>query len=150
MNHHNLNKSFVMMQQQQFSFCKKEKDVFDSIRMNVRTICINHELCKGRVTEWCDLFSSLLETYSLQENVYIKNIRSYGKVGTNSHLVFRKDTIELKVEECAQLPEVENENRIYTNLQCFDNNNTYFKDLLYDSVTMSYHQNIHKRELISF
>ena len=144
------------MDSQQFMFCTNDKEVFHSIHMNVRTICINHVLCKDRVLEWCDTFSSLLETYSLQENIYIKNIRSRGNHVTNSHLVFRKDPMEFNLETQEDLVVAEDKDKdkdkatIFENLQCFNNNNHYFKNLLYDSVTMSYHPNIHKRKLIHF
>lgn len=136
------------MDSSQFAFCTNDKEVFHSIHMNVRTICINHVLCKNRYLEWCDMFSSLLETYSLQENIYIKNFR----YSENSHLVFKKDIMEFNIDnqyDSVTGEEKENDT-IFKSLQCFDNNNNYFKDLLYDSVTMSYHPNIHKRKSINF
>ena len=138
------------MDSQHFMFCKNDKEVFHSIHMNVRTICINHTLCKDRFLEWCDLFSSLLETYSLQESIYIKNIRSYGNGITNSHLVFKKDVIESYIDNQDGITLAQEIDTIQTTLQCFNNNDCYFKDLLYDSVTMSYHPNIHKRKLVNF
>ena len=129
------------------SFCKNNKDVTYSIEMNASIICIPEILCKRHIVQWCDFFASLLESYSL--------VRHNNDVGTKiaqglRYFVFKKNIFSINYDIVCEADKDENplSTKTKTNLESFYNKkNSYLTDLLYDSVTQSYHTNIHKRTL---
>ena len=130
-------------------YCKDDKSVLNSINNNKQIICLDRILFKGRRREWDDYFTSLLDSYKQRhDSFYIQHKMLCGRIInvmiSNTYIIYVKEIFTYESHKA----EISNSvNRYKFDHSCFNNPHHYFKNLLYDSVSLSYHTNIHNRKL---
>ena len=128
------------------SYCTDENSVIDSINNNIQIICLERKVFKNCTREWDDYFTSLLDSYKQQNKWYIRHKMLCGRVMnvmlSKMYIIYVKENYSYYLSDADMKIPINNKPNDYNS--GFKNNN-YFKNLLYDSVTMSYHENFQNR-----